>query len=255
MRKKKPNENGDETIKKDTVQTGSEDKKKPAAAPDSAAAAASEASEDIPAEETGKKAETADEKKASGTEQAGKKENAAQKELSELEVLKLYLEQSIGELKRVKKEAEELKKNLDTAQTQTAQYRDKLSTVVAEYDNYRRRTTAEKEFIANDAIAKAVGKLLPALDSLETAGPYAETNPESFKKGVSMTLNQLKDGFAALGVKEIQAEGQVFNPDLHNAVMHFEDENKGENVVTEVFQKGYTIGEKVIRHAMVKVAN
>lgn len=236
MRKKKPAENGGEKTENMRAEN---------AADEAASASPSEAEPDTqqPAEENSEPAKN-DEKK-----------DAAQKELGELELLKLYLKQNLGELDRVKKEADELKKNLEKAETQTQQYRDKLSSLVAEYDNFRRRTSDEKVSILNEAVAKAVGKLLPALDSLEKAEPYAETNPESFKKGVSMTLNQLRDGFSSLGVEEIQAEGEPFDPDLHNAVMHFEDESHGENVVAEVFQKGYKIGEKVIRHAMVKVAN
>lgn len=97
--------------------------------------------------------------------------------------------------------------------------------------------------------------LLPALDNLQRALPYADSNPESFVQGVKMTLNQLTEGFKTLGVEEIEAGGEKFDPDLHNAVMHCEDESLGDSVITEVFQKGYKIGEKIIRHSMVKVAN
>jgi molecular chaperone GrpE len=97
--------------------------------------------------------------------------------------------------------------------------------------------------------------LLPALDSLERAIQFSASNTVSYKQGVEMTLKQLCDGFKSLGVTEIEAQGAAFNPDMHNAVMHVEDEAQGDSVVTEVFQKGYAIGERVIRHSVVKVAN
>ena len=126
--------------------------------------------------------------------------------------------------------------------------------LAAEYDNYRKRTAKEKENLWTDAKADTVQAFLPVYDNLERALKQ-ETADEAYKKGVEMTMNQLKEVFAKLGVTEIEAQGKPFDPNLHNAVMHIEDENLGENVVAQVFQAGFMLGEKVIRFAMVQVAN
>ncbi len=126
--------------------------------------------------------------------------------------------------------------------------------LAAEYDNYRKRTAKEKENLWTDAKADTVQAFLPVYDNLERALKQ-DTADEAYKKGVEMTMNQLKEVFAKLGVTEIDALGQPFDPNLHNAVMHIEDENLGENVVAQVFQAGFRLGEKVIRFAMVQVAN
>ena len=132
--------------------------------------------------------------------------------------------------------------------------REQFLRLAAEYDNYRKRTTKEKENLWADAKADTVQAFLPVYDNLERALKQ-ETADEAFKKGVEMTMNQLKEVFAKLGVTEIDAQGKPFDPNLHNAVMHIEDDNLGENTVAQVFQAGFMLGEKVIRFAMVQVAN
>ena len=132
--------------------------------------------------------------------------------------------------------------------------KDQFLRLAAEYDNYRKRTAKEKESLWTDAKADTVQAFLPVYDNLERALKQ-DTADEAFKKGVEMTMNQLKEVFAKLGVTEIEAQGQPFDPNLHNAVMHIEDENLGENTVAQVFQAGFMLGEKVIRFAMVQVAN
>lgn len=131
---------------------------------------------------------------------------------------------------------------------------DRFLRLAAEYENYRRRTAKEKESIWNDAKSEAVIAFLPVYDNLERALKQ-ETTDEAYKKGVEMTMTQLKTVLEKLGITEIEALGQPFDPTLHNAVMHVEDENFGENTVAEVFQAGFRLGDKVIRFAMVKVAN
>ena len=126
--------------------------------------------------------------------------------------------------------------------------------LAAEYDNYRKRTAKEKENLWTEAKADTIQAFLPVYDNLERALKQ-ETADEAFKKGVEMTMNQLKEVFVKLGVTEIDAQGKPFDPNLHNAVMHIEDDNLGENTVAQVFQAGFTLGEKVIRFAMVQVAN
>ena len=143
---------------------------------------------------------------------------------------------------------------LESLKTQAAQQEDKYLRLAAEYDNYRRRTAKEKESIWNDAKADAAVAFLPVYDNLERALKQ-DTADEAYKKGVEMTMTQLKSVLEKLGITEIDALGKPFDPTLHSAVMHVEDENLGENTVAEVFQAGFMLGEKVIRFAMVKVAN
>jgi molecular chaperone GrpE len=178
-----------------------------------------------------------------------------EKRLSETDILKIYLEQAIGELKRSRAEIEKLKKQAEEFKSQAEQYKNKLGRMADEYDNFRRRTATEKDCLYAEAVASVVASLLPALDSLEKALGFSSSNPDGFRQGVELTLKQLTDGFSLLGVKEIEAQGQKFDPEKHNAVIHVKDKNLGESVVTEVFQKGYEIGDRVIRHSVVKVAN
>lgn len=143
---------------------------------------------------------------------------------------------------------------LDEMQAQLAEKEDKLLRLAAEFDNFRRRSQKEKDGVWADATAKAVSALLPVYDNLERALKQ-ETADEAYKKGVEMTMTGLLKALEGLGVTEIEAAGQPFDPNVHNAVMHVEDENFGENTVAEVFQAGFKLGDKVIRFAMVKVAN
>ena len=143
---------------------------------------------------------------------------------------------------------------VESLNSQMAQQEDKYLRLAAEYDNYRRRTAKEKESIWSEAKADAAVAFLPVYDNLERALKQ-DTADEAYKKGVEMTMNQLKSVLEKLGITEIEAQGKPFDPTLHNAVMHVEDESLGENTVAEVFQAGFKLGDKVIRFAMVKVAN
>ena len=143
---------------------------------------------------------------------------------------------------------------LESLKDQVAGQEDKYLRLAAEYDNYRKRTAKEKESLWTDVKADTAGAVLPVYDNLERALKQ-DTADEAFKKGVEMTMNQLKEVLTKLGITEIPAQGQPFDPKYHNAVMHVEDESLGQNVVAEVFQTGFQCGEKVIRFAMVKVAN
>ena len=144
-------------------------------------------------------------------------------------------------------ELEALKKSLSDQE-------DKFLRLAAEYDNYRRRSQKEKESAWSDAKADTAAAFLPVYDNLERALKQ-ETADEAYKKGVEMTMTQLKEVLTKLGIEEIPALGEPFDPNLHNAVMHVEDESLGENTVAEVFQAGFKLGDKVIRFSMVKVAN
>ena len=126
--------------------------------------------------------------------------------------------------------------------------------LAAEYDNFRKRTVKEKEASYGNGRADTVGKLLPVYDNLERA-LNQPTEDAAYKKGVEMTMNELVKIFTALGVEVFGTAGDAFDPNLHNAVMHIDDETLGENTIAQVFQKGAKIGDKVVRFAMVQVAN
>ena len=142
----------------------------------------------------------------------------------------------------------------DPVQEQLAQQEEKFLRLAAEYDNYRKRTAKEKESIWTRVKADTAAAFLPVYDNLERAIKQ-ETADEAYKKGVEMTMTQLKEVFAKLGIEEIPALGETFDPNVHNAVMHIDDENFGENTIAEVFQAGFRCGEKVLRFSVVKVAN
>ena len=131
---------------------------------------------------------------------------------------------------------------------------EKYMRTLAEYDNYRKRTIKEKESIYPEAKAVVIEKFLPVMDNFQRAIDSAE-NKDGFYEGVVMLKKQMDDVLTALGVEEIKSVGEEFNPEFHNAVMHIDDEEQGENVIVEEFQKGYKIGDRVVRHSMVKVAN
>ncbi len=131
---------------------------------------------------------------------------------------------------------------------------DKYLRICAEYDNYRRRSQKEKESLYADVKAEAVKSFLPVYDNLERALAQS-TEDEAYRKGVEMIMTQFNATLKKLGVEPIESLGQKFDPQMHNAVMHTDDEQKGENEIVEVFQQGFKLGDKVIRFAMVKVAN
>lgn len=132
--------------------------------------------------------------------------------------------------------------------------KDRYLRLAAEYDNYRKRSAKERESIYQDVRADTVTKFLPVYDNLARALGQA-TCDEAYRKGVEMIMTQLRDILSRMGVTEIEALGQKFDPALHNAVMHEEDETKGEGEIVQELQKGFKMGDKVIRFAMVKVAN
>lgn len=154
-----------------------------------------------------------------------------------------------------KKKAKKLEAELEEARKALDEANDKYMRLFAEYENFRRRTAKEKEGIYADAYIDALTEILPVLDNLERAAGYKNADAETLSKGLEMTLKSFAETLSRMGVSEIEAEGKEFDPNLHNAVMHVEDESLGENMVAEVFAKGYARGDKVLRHSMVKVAN
>lgn len=158
------------------------------------------------------------------------------------------------EAKAEEAKKEEKPSELDTVKEQLAKEHDGYLRLAAEYDNFRKRSQKEKDELYTVIKAETVGKFLPVYDNLERALAQ-ETADEAYKKGVEMTMNQLVKVMEGLGVTSFGEIGEAFDPARHNAVMHVEEEGLGENVIAEVFQKGFLVGEKVIRFAMVKVAN
>ena len=127
--------------------------------------------------------------------------------------------------------------------------------VLAEYDNFRKRTAAEKSAIYHNAVSDTVQAILPIADNIERALGQENASGEDMRKGVEMIEAQIEAVFEKLGITPVGEVGEAFDPNLHNAVAHVEDENLGENVISAVLQKGYTLGDRVVRHAMVQVAN
>lgn len=156
----------------------------------------------------------------------------------------------LSELELLKDENDKLKKQIDDLS-------DRHLRALAEYDNYRKRSSKEKDGAYSDAYTDVLKQILPVIDNLERAAAFTGNAPEddNIAKGVAMTLKSFEDALKKLGVEEIEALGQPFDPIFHNAVMHIEDDNHGMNEVVEVLQKGYKKGDKVIRYSMVKVAN
>ena len=150
--------------------------------------------------------------------------------------------------------AEETTPEIDPWEEKYNAERDAHLRVAAEFDNFRKRTIKEKEASYGNGKADAVAKMLPVYDNLERA-LNNPTEDAAYKKGVEMTMNELVKIFTGLGVEIFGNVGDEFDPNLHNAVMHVENEELGENVIAQVFQKGFKIGDKVVRFAMVQVAN
>ena len=175
--------------------------------------------------------------------------------MSEQTIENLEQEEVLEQEAEVAEEAPaETDAELERAKAALAAQEDKYLRLAAEYDNYRKRTAKEKEALWIDIKADTASAFLPVYDNLERA-VNQPTADEAYKKGVEMTMNQLKEVFSKLGITEIPALGEQFDPNLHNAVMHIDSEELGENVISQVFQTGFRCGEKVIRFAMVQVAN
>lgn len=158
--------------------------------------------------------------------------------------------QEAEEEKEEKKEPSELEK----AQQAQAREHDQYLRLAAEFDNFRKRSAKEKDNIYQDARAETAKKFLPVYDNLDRALKN-DTSDEAYKKGVEMTMRELVKILEAMDIRPFGAAGDAFDPQRYNAVMHIEDETLAENVVAEVFQTGFLMGERVIRFAMVKVAN
>ncbi len=164
--------------------------------------------------------------------------------------------EAVKDKKKSKKESKELegvRSEIEKLNRQLEELNDKYLRVIAEYDNYRRRTSKEKEGLYSDTVCDVVKTLLPIADDLERAAGF-DKNAEN-ADGITMILKKFLELLASLGVTEIEALNKTFDPNYHNAIMHIDDEKYGENEIYCVVQKGYIRDDKVIRHAMVMVAN
>lgn len=161
---------------------------------------------------------------------------------------------------------EETAKNAETEVTETEQKlqelennlkdaNDKFLRTLAEYDNYRKRSVREKEQAYTDSKASVLSEFLPVLDNFERAAGNKAAAPENYQKGIDMIFRQFQEIFTKLGVESFGEKGDTFDPNLHSAVMHTEEEGEPENTVAEVFSKGYKLGDKILRPAVVKVVN
>lgn len=144
---------------------------------------------------------------------------------------------------------------LDKVRQELSEKNDRLLRTLAEYDNFRKRSQKEKECAYEDSKALVLTKLLPVIDNIERAEVKDETSLEDYKKGVDMIFGQITKILTDLGVTAFGEKGDKFDPLLHNAVMHIEDETLGENEIAQVFEKGYMLGDRVLRPATVQVAN
>lgn len=152
-------------------------------------------------------------------------------------------------------EIAKLNAELETAKQAAADAKDQLLRVMAEYDNFRKRTEKEKAAIYDNAVKDAVAEILNVADTMEMALAHKDCEADDLRKGVEMIEKNLHAALTKLKVEPIGAEGDLFDPELHQAVSHIENEDLGENVIAQVYRKGYRIGDKIIRHATVVVAN
>ena len=179
----------------------------------------------------------------------------SKKKKDELEETTVQEEQTEETAESVEETADERDEKIKALEEEANVQKDKYLRLVAEYDNYRKRTANEKLSIYDDATAKAVTELLPVADSVRMAiENLGDTNPEVLK-GVELIQNQLTKSFEKLKVEAYGKVGDTFDPNLHNAISKIESDELGENTLAQVFQTGYKIGDKIIRHAMVVVAN
>ena len=196
-----------------------------------------------------------EEKKAEQTAEGAEKESAVGQDIdAEATKAEEGKDSEKKEKRRFGRKASKEEEKIAALEKEKAELNDKFLRICAEYDNFRKRSQKEKDALYGDIKANTVTQFLPVYDNLERALKQ-NTEDEAYKKGVEMIMTQFCSTLEKLGVKEIECLGEKFDPAMHNAVMHVDDEEKGENEIVEVFQKGFKLGDKVIRFAMVKVAN
>ena len=209
--------------------------------------------EEFSTEEAVKEAVEKAEEMAAETTEATEATEATEEASSSEE--KASADDSVKEEKEGKKPFKKKEKKKDKRDEQIEQLNDKLMRQMAEFENFRRRTDQEKAQMFGNGQKAIVEKILPVVDNFERGLATVEEGADPFADGMLMIYKQLLTTLEEAGVKPIEAVGQEFNPDYHNAVMHVDDEEVGENIIVEEFQKGYMMNDSVVRHSMVKVAN
>ena len=157
--------------------------------------------------------------------------------------------------KKLKAELEEMKKALEAEKARADETNDKYLRLAAEYDNFRKRSQTDRKNIYTDAVTDTLGGLLPIIDNLQYAAKYSGGDAEKVAEGLNMILSKLPETLEKMNIKAFGAPGETFDPNIHNAILHVDDESLGEGEIVEVLQQGYMYGERVLRYAMVKVAN
>lgn len=186
--------------------------------------------------------EAAEETKSEAAEESAKGSKESKKEKK-------------SESKKLKAELEEVKKKLEEETKRANDASEQMLRIAAEYDNFRKRTQNERKNIYGDAVSDTLSGLLPIIDNLQYAAKYSNGDAEKVAEGLTMILSKLPETLEKMNIKAFGEAGEIFNPELHNAVLHIEDENYKEGEIVEVLQQGYVYGEKVLRYAMVKTAN
>lgn len=166
------------------------------------------------------------------------------------------MEETVEKQEELEKETKEVSGNDELSKTKQEldETTDRLKRIMAEFENYKKRSSKEREMLYNSLLADIISSFLPIIDNLEKAVD-AKTEDEGYKQGVELVLKQFMDTFKTLGVEQIEAVGKTFDPEIHEAVSSVQDDSLGEKEIKEEFRKGYKIGTKVIRHSMVVVAN
>ena len=157
--------------------------------------------------------------------------------------------------KKLKNELADMEKKLEAEKKRADELNDKYLRTAAEYENFRRRSAKERETVYGEAVNDTLTGLLPILDNLQYAAKFTDGDAEKFVEGVKLILGKLPETLEKMNIKMFGEPGETFNPEIHDAVMHIDDENYGEGEITDVLQCGYMYGDKVLRYAMVRVAN
>jgi len=160
-----------------------------------------------------------------------------------------------SDIKKLKSELEEVQKKCEAEAKRADEANEKYLRLAAEYDNFRKRSQKEREGVYFDAVSDTLTGLLPIIDNLQYASKYSNGDAEKVAEGFNMILGKLPEALEKLGIKQFGAAGETFDPNLHNAVLHVDDEAYGEGEIVDVLQCGYMYGERILRYAMVKVAN
>ncbi len=198
-------------------------------------------------EEEKKKEMTSEEEKEEKKEPGRKEESAVENEKK--------APKKNEESKKLRSKLDAAEKKIKELESAAAETDDRYKRVLAEYDNFRKRSQKEKETVYSDGVADAVMGLVPVFDNLMYAEKYTGADPDKFAEGVKLIIDSFPAALDKMGVTAFGEAGETFDPEIHNAVMHVEDDGYGEGEIVEVLQKGYKYRDRVIRHAMVKVAN